>query len=154
MAKKLSKKAKPLVGIVMGSLSDWATMKPCAERLEALAIPYEKRILSAHRTPVEAHEYTTTAADRGIRVLIAAAGGAETHIGFRVFFVQVQFVAEGGQNFVLDVASELRIDGMGQIYVSTVSQPAAGHGNQVVAVATFDHLDVAHRKAIVEDDGN
>lgn len=68
--------APPLVGIVMGSISDWETMKAAAEKLTELGIPYERRVLSAHRTPGPALEYAHTAADRGLRLLIAAAGGA------------------------------------------------------------------------------
>jgi len=64
----------PTVGIVMGSDSDLETMKKCAEQLKAFGIVCEMRIISAHRTPVIAHEYASTAASRGIKVLIAAAG--------------------------------------------------------------------------------
>jgi len=63
-------------GIVMGSQSDWATMKRAADILDALQIPYEARIVSAHRTPDRLWEYGRTAADRGLRVIIAGAGGA------------------------------------------------------------------------------
>ena len=66
--------ATPTVGIVMGSDSDLETMKKCAEQLKAFGIACEMRIISAHRTPVVAHEYASTAAGRGIKVLIAAAG--------------------------------------------------------------------------------
>jgi len=64
----------PLVGIVMGSDSDWETMQRCAKQLTALEIPFEARIISAHRTPAVAHDYAATAADRGLKVIIAAAG--------------------------------------------------------------------------------
>lgn len=67
---------KPLVGIVMGSDSDWPIMRAAAVALKNLGIPYEAKVLSAHRTPDEALEYASTAADRGIKVLIGAAGGA------------------------------------------------------------------------------
>ena len=66
----------PLVGIVMGSQSDWPTMQATADTLTDLGIPYEARVLSAHRVPEETAEWAAGAADRGIRVLIAAAGGA------------------------------------------------------------------------------
>lgn len=66
----------PLVGIVMGSQSDWPTMQATADTLHGLGIPYEARVLSAHRTPDETAEWAGTARERGIRVLIAAAGGA------------------------------------------------------------------------------
>ena len=64
------------VGIIMGSHSDWATMKLAAEMLDGLGIAYEKRIVSAHRTPDLLFEYASTAAARGLQVIIAGAGGA------------------------------------------------------------------------------
>jgi 5-(carboxyamino)imidazole ribonucleotide mutase len=67
---------KPLVGIIMGSTSDWETLKPAAETLERLGIPFEVRVVSAHRTPDLLFEYASTARDRGLQVLIAGAGGA------------------------------------------------------------------------------
>jgi 5-(carboxyamino)imidazole ribonucleotide mutase len=68
--------AKPLVGVLMGSKSDWETMSQCVATLDALGIPNEARVLSAHRTPDEAIEYAATAEDRGLEVIIAAAGGS------------------------------------------------------------------------------
>lgn len=67
---------KPLVGIIMGSTSDWPTMKRSAEVLAELEIPHEKRVVSAHRTPDEMFRYAEEAPDRGIEVIIAGAGGA------------------------------------------------------------------------------
>lgn len=66
----------PLVGIVMGSDSDWPVMKACAETLKRFGVPYEAKVLSAHRTPDAALDYASMADDRGIKVLIGAAGGA------------------------------------------------------------------------------
>lgn len=66
----------PLVGIIMGSQSDWPTMRHSAETLAALHIPYETRIVSAHRTPDRLAEYAKTARGRGLRVIVAGAGGA------------------------------------------------------------------------------
>ena len=68
--------AKPLVGIIMGSTSDWETMQHCAQTLDTLGVAYEKRVISAHRTPQLMHEWTTGAEGRGLQVVIAAAGGA------------------------------------------------------------------------------
>jgi 5-(carboxyamino)imidazole ribonucleotide mutase len=68
--------AQPLVGVIMGSASDWDTMQHCTQTLDALGIAYEKRVISAHRTPQLMHEWTTTADARGLKVIIAAAGGA------------------------------------------------------------------------------
>jgi 5-(carboxyamino)imidazole ribonucleotide mutase len=67
---------KPLVGLIMGSRSDWDTLRPAAEMLEKLAIPHEVRVVSAHRTPDLLFEYAASAASRGLQVIIAGAGGA------------------------------------------------------------------------------
>lgn len=69
-------KRAPLVGIVMGSKSDWATMTHAAAMLDALGVPYEARVVSAHRTPDLLFEYAEAAEGRGFEVLIAGAGGA------------------------------------------------------------------------------
>ena len=66
----------PLVGIIMGSKSDWATMSHAAEMLDALGVPYETRVVSAHRTPQRLYDYATGAAARSLKVIIAGAGGA------------------------------------------------------------------------------
>jgi 5-(carboxyamino)imidazole ribonucleotide mutase len=67
---------RPLVGLIMGSRSDWETMRHAADTLDELDIPYEKRVVSAHRTPDLLFEYASGAESRGLRVLIAGAGGA------------------------------------------------------------------------------
>ncbi|MGB5102986.1 MAG: 5-(carboxyamino)imidazole ribonucleotide mutase [Steroidobacteraceae bacterium] len=67
---------KPLVGIIMGSTSDWETLGPAAEMLERLGVPHEVRVVSAHRTPDLLFEYAGTARERGLQVIIAGAGGA------------------------------------------------------------------------------
>jgi 5-(carboxyamino)imidazole ribonucleotide mutase len=66
----------PLVGIIMGSTSDWETMRHAAEKLEELGVPHETKVVSAHRTPQRLYDYATSAADRGLKVIIAGAGGA------------------------------------------------------------------------------
>jgi 5-(carboxyamino)imidazole ribonucleotide mutase len=68
--------SQPLVGVVMGSKSDWDTMSHTASTLESLGIPHEVRVMSAHRTPEVAAEYSSTAEKRGLELIIAAAGGA------------------------------------------------------------------------------
>ena len=67
---------KPLVGIIMGSTSDWDTMRAAAEALDKLKVPYETRVVSAHRTPEWLAEYARTAEARGLAVIVAGAGGA------------------------------------------------------------------------------
>ena len=67
---------KPLVGLIMGSRSDWETLEPAAKTLEQLGIPHEVKVVSAHRTPDLLFEYAASAESRGLEVLIAGAGGA------------------------------------------------------------------------------
>ena len=66
----------PLVGIIMGSDSDWPTLKPAAEACDEFDVPCETRVVSAHRTPLDMVEYARTAHERGLRVIVAGAGGA------------------------------------------------------------------------------
>lgn len=68
--------AKPLVGIIMGSQSDWDTMQHAADQLKELGAPFEAKVVSAHRTPDLLFEYASTAVDRGLEAIIAGAGGA------------------------------------------------------------------------------
>jgi 5-(carboxyamino)imidazole ribonucleotide mutase len=67
---------EPLVGIIMGSSSDWETMRHAAETLDQLGVPHETKIVSAHRTPKRLYEYAHSAKNRGLRIVIAGAGGA------------------------------------------------------------------------------
>jgi 5-(carboxyamino)imidazole ribonucleotide mutase len=66
----------PLIGIIMGSRSDWETMSHAAATLDALDVPYETKVVSAHRTPQRLYDYATSAAGRGLKLIIAGAGGA------------------------------------------------------------------------------
>ena len=72
----MSENATPLVGIIMGSISDWETMKEAAAILDELGVAYEKSIVSAHRTPQRMVTYAETAVERGLKVIVAGAGGA------------------------------------------------------------------------------
>ena len=76
MAKDAALEKAPLVGIIMGSSSDWETLEHAANTLEELGVPYETRVVSAHRTPDLQFEYAASAEKRGIEVIIAGAGGA------------------------------------------------------------------------------
>ncbi|ARU58296.1 MAG: 5-(carboxyamino)imidazole ribonucleotide mutase [Pseudomonadales bacterium] len=67
---------EPLVGLIMGSKSDWPTMQHTAEMLEKLGVPYEKQVVSAHRTPDLLFDYASSAQSRGLKVIVAGAGGA------------------------------------------------------------------------------
>jgi len=66
----------PLIGIIMGSRSDWETMRHAAEMLDTLGVPYETKVVSAHRTPKRLYDYAHSARERGLRVIVAGAGGA------------------------------------------------------------------------------
>ena len=68
----------PIIGIIMGSESDMPAMEPCMAQLDAFGVPYEVKVASAHRKPAEVHEWATSARERGIRVIIAAAGKSLT----------------------------------------------------------------------------
>ena len=72
---------RPIVGIVMGSKSDWETMRPAADCLEALQVPFEALVMSAHRTPDKVFQYCVDAENNGLRVIIAGAGGAAALAG-------------------------------------------------------------------------
>ena len=101
---------KPLVGVIMGSSSDWATMKPAVEILEEFGIPCERRVVSAHRTPEDLAEYGRGAAERGVRVIIAGAGGAAhlpgmiaAYTPLPVIGVPVESRALGGLDSLLSI---------------------------------------------------
>src|SRR4051812_11328890 len=70
------KASSPVIGIIMGSQSDWPTMQAAASVLDELAVPYETRVVSAHRTPDRLYEYAKAAKGRGLKAIIAGAGGA------------------------------------------------------------------------------
>ena len=72
----MTAEAPPLVGIIMGSTSDWPTLRHAAETLESFGVPFEKKVVSAHRTPDAMRDYARAAEERGLRVIIAGAGGA------------------------------------------------------------------------------
>ena len=101
---------QPVVGIIMGSQSDWATMRHAADTLTALAIPFEARIVSAHRTPARLVDYARTARDRGLKVILAGAGGAAHLPGMAasmtplpVFGVPVESQALKGMDSLLSI---------------------------------------------------
>ena len=102
---------QPLVGIIMGSKSDWETMRHAVETLEELGVPYEVQVVSAHRTPDRMFAYAETAAGRGIEVIIAGAGGAAHLPGMTaaktslpVLGVPVQSRALNGMDSLLSIA--------------------------------------------------
>ena len=72
----MSEETKPLVGVIMGSHSDWAVMEHCAKQLKELGVPHETKVISAHRTPDLLHRWVKASSENGMEVIIAAAGGA------------------------------------------------------------------------------
>jgi len=103
-------RSQPLVGLIMGSQSDWATMKHAAETLDALGVRYEPRIVSAHRTPDRLVQYAKAAKVRGLQVIIAGAGGAAHLPGMTaaltplpVFGVPVESAALKGMDSLLSI---------------------------------------------------
>ena len=102
---------KPLVGIIMGSSSDWETMRHAADMLAALSVPFESRVISAHRTPDLLFEYAGSAVARGLEVIIAGAGGAAHLPGMAasktllpVIGVPIQSKAMNGLDSLLSIA--------------------------------------------------
>ena len=121
----------PLVGVVMGSQSDWPTMKEATDILSALGVAHEARIVSAHRTPDRMFAYAEAAADRGLRVIIAGAGGAAHLPGMiaaktrvPVLGVPVQSKALSGQDSLLSIVQMPK-----GVPVGTLAIGAAGAAN-------------------------
>jgi 5-(carboxyamino)imidazole ribonucleotide mutase len=130
--------ARPLVGIIMGSQSDWETMRQADEVLTAFGVPHECRVVSAHRTPALMAEYASTAVERGLEVIIAGAGGAAHLPGMvaaqtvvPVIGVPVQSKALNGLDSLLSIVQMPR-----GVPVATVAIGAAGAANAgLLAVA-------------------
>ena len=126
------------VGIIMGSQSDWPTLRHAAETLKALGIAYESRIVSAHRTPKRLYDYAGSAAGRGLKVIIAGAGGAAhlpgmaasmTHLP--VFGVPVESKALSGMDSLLSI-----VQMPGGIPVGTLAIGKAGAINAALIAAS------------------
>ena len=122
---------KSLVGVIMGSTSDWETMKYACDILDELHIPYEKKVVSAHRTPDYMFEYAETARERGLKVIIAGAGGAAHLPGMvaaktnlPVIGVPVQSKALNGLDSLLSI-----VQMPGGVPVATVAIGKAGSTN-------------------------
>lgn len=122
---------KPVVGVIMGSTSDWETMKHACDILEQLEIPYEKQVVSAHRTPDLLFEYAESAKEKGLKVIIAGAGGAAHLPGMTaaktivpVIGVPVQSKALNGMDSLLSI-----VQMPGGVPVATVAIGKAGATN-------------------------
>src|SRR6188768_1122165 len=130
---------KPLVGIIMGSSSDWETMRHAADMLTALSVPFETRVVSAHRTPDLLFEYAGSARDRGLEVIIAGAGGAAHLPGMTaaktslpVLGVPVQSKALNGLDSLLSI-----VQMPAGIPVATFAIGVAGATNAGLAAAAI-----------------
>ena len=138
----------PLVGIVMGSRSDWETMQHAAVRLEQLGVPHEVRVVSAHRTPDALFEYASSAAGRGLRAIIAGAGGAAHLPGMLaaktwipILGVPVQSKALNGMDSLLSI-----VQMPAGIPVATFAIGQAGAANAALfaaAMLAHGHIEIA-----------
>ncbi|WP_370231558.1 5-(carboxyamino)imidazole ribonucleotide mutase [Marinobacter nauticus] len=139
---------QPLVGLIMGSKSDWPTMEHAADMLDKLGVPYETRVVSAHRTPDLLFDYAKTAADRGLKVIIGGAGGAAhlpgmvaSQTSLPVLGVPVQSKALNGLDSLLSI-----VQMPGGIAVGTLAIGKAGATNagllaaQIVGTLDFKVL--------------
>jgi len=151
---------KPLIGIIMGSQSDWSTMAHAAETLDELGVAYETRVVSAHRTPDLLYQYAETAADRGLKAIIAGAGGAAHLPGMTaaktrlpVLGVPVQSRALNGLDSLLSIVQmpagvpvgTLAIGKAGAVNAALLAAAIVANGSPEVAAA----LD-AYRKRQTE----
>ncbi|MDQ3209827.1 MAG: 5-(carboxyamino)imidazole ribonucleotide mutase [Actinomycetota bacterium] len=134
---------EPVVGVIMGSSSDWETMRHAIEMLDELGVPAETKVVSAHRTPDLLFEYASTAASRGLRVIVAGAGGAahlpgmtaaKTHLP--VFGVPVESQALKGMDSLLSI-----VQMPAGVPVGTVAIGRAGAVNAALLAAAVIALD-------------
>ena len=128
------KKNKPLVGIIMGSKSDWKTMKAAADVLKDYGVPYEASVVSAHRTPMKLFSYASSAEKKGIQVIIAGAGGAAHLPGMTasmtclpVLGVPVESRALKGLDSLLSIAQMPRGVAVGTLAIGEAGAANAGH---------------------------
>ncbi|MCQ2272661.1 MAG: 5-(carboxyamino)imidazole ribonucleotide mutase [Bacteroidales bacterium] len=133
---------KPLVGIVMGSKSDWNTMKAACDVLDEFGVPYEKFVISAHRTPERAIEYSATARERGLKVIITGAGGAAHLAGIMaakttlpIIGIPIKSAALNGLDSLLSI-----VQMPGGIPVATVAIDGAKNGG-LLAVEMLGAFD-------------
>jgi 5-(carboxyamino)imidazole ribonucleotide mutase len=143
---------KPLVGIIMGSQSDWPTMKHVADTLTALGVAFETRIVSAHRTPKRMNDYAGSAKSRGLKVIVAGAGGAAHLPGMTaamtplpVLGVPIESQALKGMDSLLSI-----VQMPGGIPVGTLAIGRAGAINAGLLAASIVGLNDAKVMAAVE----
>ena len=143
---------KPLVGIIMGSTSDWETMQGAADTLDSLGIAHEVRVVSAHRTPDLLFEYAASARARGLKAIIAGAGGAAHLPGMTAAKTSVPVLGVPVQTKVLSgIDSLLSIAQMpGGIPVATFAIGAAGAKNAALFAAAILANEVAEVRSALD----
>jgi 5-(carboxyamino)imidazole ribonucleotide mutase len=149
----MSNSAKPLVGVIMGSKSDWDTLRQAAEVLKQFGVPHECEVVSAHRTPERMVEYAKTAEQRGLQIIIAGAGGAAHLPGMvasltnlPVLGVPVQSRALSGLDSLLSI-----VQMPGGIPVGTLAIGEAGAKNAgLLAVRILSNNDADLRQKLAE----
>ena len=156
-----------LVGIIMGSRSDWSTMRHAAEMLEALGVPFETRVVSAHRTPDLLFEYCEGARDRGLQVIIAGAGGAAHLPGMTaaktslpVLGVPVESKALNGVDSLLSIVqmpagipvATLAIGRAGAINAALLAAAILGANHPEILAALERHRAEQTRKVLADPD--
>ena len=160
-----NEQTKPLVGVIMGSKSDWETMKHCVETLEQLEIPHETRVVSAHRTPDLLFEYAKSARGRGLEVIIAGAGGAAhlpgmcaSQTSLPVLGVPVQSKALNGLDSLLSIVqmpagipvATLAIGRAGATNAALLAASITGNKYPAIA-AKLDEYRVAQTQRVLDD---
>ncbi len=145
----MSDSQAPLIGVVMGSRSDWETMQHAAEKLTQLSVPYEVRVVSAHRTPELLFEYAEQAAERGLRAIIAGAGGAAHLPGMLAAKTTVPVLGVPVQSRTLNgLDSLLSIVQMPTgVPVATFAIGTAGAANAALFAAAM----LAHQYPLIDD---
>ena len=149
--------ARPLVGVIMGSQSDWETMRQADEILTKFGVPHECRIVSAHRTPDWMREYAHTAVDRGLEVIVAGAGGAAHLPGMvaaqtvlPVIGVPVQSAALNGLDSLLSIVQMPK--GIPVATVAIGSSGAMNAGLLAVAILATSRPDLRAKLAAFRDE--
>ncbi|HEX8464800.1 MAG TPA: 5-(carboxyamino)imidazole ribonucleotide mutase [Abditibacterium sp.] len=156
----------PLVGVIMGSKSDWETMKHCCDTLEKLEIPYETRVVSAHRTPDLLFDYAKTARSRGLEVIIAGAGGAAhlpgmcaSQTSLPVLGVPVQSKALNGLDSLLSIVQmpagipvgTLAIGRAGAVNAALLAASILGNKYPQIA-ANYEKFRAEQTQTVLEND--
>jgi 5-(carboxyamino)imidazole ribonucleotide mutase len=149
--------ARPLVGVIMGSRSDWDTMQAAAEILTSFGVPHECQIVSAHRTPAWMAEYASTAAGRGLEVIVAGAGGAAHLPGMvaaqtvlPVIGVPVESAALRGLDSLLSIVQMPK--GVPVAAVAIGAPGAANAGLLAVAILATSRPDLRQKLQAYRDD--